>query len=206
MIVKSAIGQLKSMSDAMLIVIVHGVLAGLTGNPRFPNPLPTMAALLAALNAFTTALADAANGGTDLTLIKNDKRAELVGLMTQLAAYLTITADGDLTALVSSKFPFQKPVKTKVGQVAIPDAPVAKQGGKSGQLDASVAPVYGASSYNWALALASAPDVAVQTAQTIGGRTTFAGLSAGEDYSVTVNAVGTAGTSDWSDASTLIVI
>ena len=52
----------------------------------------------------------------------------------------------------------------------------------------------------------SAPDKSVQTQQTPGGKAQFDGLTPGEDYSVTVNAVGAAGTSDWSDAATLIVI
>lgn len=206
MVVKAAIGTLKSMSDAQLIVTVQNVIAGVTDNPKYPTPLPTPAALTTALNAFTVALADAANGGTELTAIKNAKRTELVSLMTQLAAYITVTANGDLPTLLSSNFPIQKPSRTPVGPVAAPGSPTLKQGGVSGTMIASVSPVFGASTYNWSLALASAPDKSVQTAQTVGGRVTFDGVTAGEDYSVSVNAVGAAGTSDWSDASTLIVI
>lgn len=205
MIVKAAIGTLKSISDAQLIVTVQNVIAGVTDNDRYPTPLPTMAVMAAALNAFTAAVADAANGGTEYTAIKNAKRNELVSLMTQLAAYVTVAAKGDLAALLSSKYPIQKPVRRPVGPIGAPLTPALKQGGNSGTMIASVPPVFGASSYNWALALASAPDKPLQTTQTVGGRVQFDGLTPGEDYSVTANAVGAAGTGDWSDSRTFIV-
>jgi hypothetical protein len=66
--------------------------------------------------------------------------------------------------------------------------------------------IYGASSYNWRVALASAPNTYVQNAQTIGGRVTFDGLTPGDLYNVDVNAVGAAGPSNWSVAGQLRVI
>lgn len=206
MVVKAAIGFLNSDTDAQLIVDVQSAVTGLTGNASFPTPTPTLTAITTALTAFQVALADAANGGRELTSIKNAKRAELVSLMRQLASYVTVTANGDMTKLLSSGFVYQKPNRSTIGQLPAPSAPTLKQGGTTGQLQASVPPLYGASSYNWSVALASAPDKSVQTAQTSGGRVTFDGLTPGEDYSVSANAVGAAGTSDWSDASTLIVI
>ena len=76
-----------------------------TGNLFFLNPLPTLEVITTALNAFTVALADAANGETDLTHFKNMKRAELVSLMTQLAAYITITTNGNVGALALEQVP-----------------------------------------------------------------------------------------------------
>ena len=73
-------------------------------------------------------------------------------------------------------------------------------------LPGSTTPIYGASSYNWRLALASAPTTYVQTAQKIGGRATFDGLTPGELYKVDCNAVGAAGPSNWSVAGQLRVI
>ncbi len=80
------------------------------------------------------------------------------------------------------------------------------QGSKSGAIAAAPAPVYGAGSYNWRLALASAPTVYVQTAQKTGARVTFEGLTPGETYNVEVSAVGSNGPSDWSDDGTMRVI
>ena len=46
----------------------------------------------------------------------------------------------------------------------------------------------------------------MKTAQTTGARAEFTGLTPGQTYVVFLNAVGTAGTSDWSDGGTLMVV
>jgi predicted phage tail protein len=56
------------------------------------------------------------------------------------------------------------------------------------------------------VALASVPTVYVQTAQTTAARNTFSGLAPGQVYAVEVNAVGSAGASNWSNAADLMVI
>jgi hypothetical protein len=66
--------------------------------------------------------------------------------------------------------------------------------------------IYGASCYNWVLAVESALETAVQTGPTTAARTSFAGLTPGKVYVVSVNAVGAAGMSDWSDLGSLMVI
>lgn len=206
MVVKAAIGFLNEVSDDRLIGDVQNAITGLTDNPNFPSPKPTLAALTTALGAFTTALAEAVNGGRVLVAAKNARRAELVSLMRQLASYITVTSDGDMEVLLSSGFPHQKPVRTRVGELPTPSAPTLRRGTLSGQLNASVLPVYGAGSYNWRIALASKPGTFEQTAQTIGGRHSFKGLTPGQNYNVEVNAVGSVGPSDWSDVSTAMVV
>jgi hypothetical protein len=206
MIVKAAIGFLTQAGDDRLIGDVQGAINGLTDNPNFPTPAPTLKTVTTALTAFIDAVAAAVNGGRVETAAKKARRAELVSLMRQLAAYVTLTADGDLEKLLSSGFPYQKPDRTRVGILPAPTAPTLRFGGKSGQLDATVSPIYGAGSYNWRVALASSPTTFVQTAQTVGGRYSFQGLTPGQAYSVEVNAVGAAGPGDWSDASTAIVV
>jgi hypothetical protein len=80
------------------------------------------------------------------------------------------------------------------------------QASLTGSLRAVISPVRGAYAYNWRVALASAPTVYVQTKQTTSGRATFQGLTPGQVYNVAANAVGSAGTSDWSDVGSLMVI
>jgi hypothetical protein len=50
-----------------------------------------------------------------------------------------------------SGIPAQKPTKEPVGPVATPVAPVLSLGDHSGELDASVTPVFGAVLYSWRL-------------------------------------------------------
>ena len=46
----------------------------------------------------------------------------------------------------------------------------------------------------------------VQTAQTTGARALFSGLTPGQIYVISLNAVGAAGVSGWSDYGTLMVV
>jgi hypothetical protein len=206
MIVKAATGFLTASSDERLIAEVQAAIIGLTDNPNFATPMPTVKSVKDAVGAFITAVAEAVNGGRGLTATKNARRAELVSLMRQLASYITVTSNGDLTVLLSSGFPYQKPERTRVGFLPAPASPTLKLGAKSGQLDASISPVYGAGSYNWRIALASAPTAFVQTAQTTGGRYAFKGLTPGQTYNVEVNGVGALGPGDWSMAATAMVV
>ena len=68
-----------------------------------------------------------------------------------------------------------------------------------------VNPVFGASLYTWQLT-PSTPGGAVVTVQTTAARNTFTELTPGVTCSATVNAIGTAGPSDWSNPASLMVI
>jgi hypothetical protein len=115
-------------------------------------------------------------------------------------------SNGDLTVLLASGFIIQKPQHFPFGELPAPGAPALALGTHSGELEASVAPVYGAVTYNWQVAAASAPTVILQTGETTAASTSFADLASGVVHVVTVNAVGTAGTSDWSQPSSQMVI
>ena len=178
----------------------------MTNNPKYPTPSPALAVVQTAFDSYKVAAADAVQGGKQNTAIRDARRGELVSLLRQLASYVSATANGDLEALMSSGFPIQKPSRTPIGPLPAPEAPVLSQGPMTGNLVAVAPPVYGASSYNWSIALASAPDTDVQTAQTTGARASFIGLIAGQIYLVSLNAVGAAGISDWSDSGSMMVV
>lgn len=76
----------------------------------------------------------------------------------------------------------------------------------TGSITARARKVNGAYTYNWRVALASAPTVYLRTAQTTGARATFEGLTAGQTYIVELNAIGTAGASDWSGAASIMAV
>ncbi len=78
-------------------------------------------------------------------------------------------------------------------------------GARSGELDASVDPVFGASTYNWKLT-SNSPGSVPLTAQNTASYFTFSGLTPGVIYSVTVNAVGAAGPSDWSQSASQMAV
>jgi hypothetical protein len=203
--VKPAIGFLTKDGEAPFTDKVTTILEWMKNNPKYPTPSPTLAVVQTAFDAYKVATADAAQGGKENTAIRNARRAELVSLLRQLANYVSATANGDMEALLSSGFPPQKDVRTPIGPLPAPNAPVVSQGPVTGSATAVTTPVYGAFTYNWRLALASAPTVYVQTKQSTGARFTFEGLTPGQVYNVELNAVGAAGISNWSDDGSLMV-
>lgn len=199
MVVKPSISFLKNESDAKLITTVNGIIAAMTGNTHYATPAPTLAAVTTALNEFTTAVADAIDGGKTLTAIKNDKREALAALLRQLASYIQVACNEDMAVLLSSGFPVQKPQRQPIGVLAAPRDLTVTFGARSGELRAVAAPVFGAAIYNWQVSTAANPNVVLQTSQTTGANNTFTSLTPGVVYQVTVNVVGSAGPSNWAD-------
>ena len=110
-----------------------------------------------------------------------------------------------MAKLLSSGFPVQKPDRSKASVPATPVAPRVPQG-LTGEAISATKRVDFTYIYNWRVALASKPDEFVQHVQSTGARTEFEGLTPGQTYLFQCNAVGTAGTSNWSNAGSLMVI
>ena len=206
MVVKPAIGFVNADSDAQLVTDAETIVTSLTDNPIYPTPSPALAGVTTAINDFSTAIANAANGGRDLTAIKNAKRAALGALLRELAAYVSVACKGNMPDLLSSGFPIQKPNRTPVGVLPAPATPVLSLGSRTGELVASTPPIPNGYTYNWRVALVSAPTHYVQREQTTAASDVFEDLTPGQIYLVDVNVVGSAGPSDWSDAAQLMVV
>ena len=178
----------------------------MTGNAHYPSPTPTLPALTTAKDDFATALANAADGGKEMTAIKIAKRAVLAGMLRQLSLYVTMTCKNDRAIVISSGFPTWKHERTPVGILPAPETPILSHGERTGDLVASTVPVPNGAIYNWRVALPGAtPDIKVRV-QTTAASTTFANLTPGQIYLVDVNVVGSAGPSDYSDSAQLMVV
>ena len=205
-IVKPSISWLTSDSNALLINDTGVVLVAVAANVDiYKSPTPPLADVQTALDNFSDGVAAAADGGKSAIAKRNNLRLILVGLMRQLANYVASACNGDMTNLLLSGFPTQKSVRQPVGVLPPPSNVTLTQGDRSGEVVAKANPVFGASLYTWTLTPAT-PGGAVQTAQTTAARDTFTGLTPGATYSITVNAIGTAGASDWSNPASLMVV
>ena len=183
-----------------LVTDTQTLLQALADNVAiYASPSPTLPVVTASLNKFINAIAASADGGAALTAAKNAARAELVALLRLLATYVHVACKGNLENLLLSGFPTQKPNRVPIGVLPPPSNVTVNLGARTGELDSKANPVTGAAIYNWRLT-ASSQGAPVQTAQTTAASTTFSGLTPGMVYSVEVNAVGSAGPSDWSDA------
>jgi hypothetical protein len=196
MIVKPTVSFLNRQPDATLFVSVNTILLSMTGNADYPAPSPSLPVVQTALDEFNSAVTDAADGGKSLTARKNSKRKALVLLVRALACYVQAACNGDYTILLSSGFPTHKP-RSPIGVLPAPAMLKLSLGFLSGELDGSVAPVFGALMYNWRLTTAAQPDVVVQAKQTSAANVTFSGLTPGVIYKLQANALGTAGPGPW---------
>jgi hypothetical protein len=206
MIVKPAINWLTKDSDTMLLNDTNVVLLGMGDNVAiYPTPSPNLLAIAEAMGDFQSAVAAAADGGPSATSNKNNKRFILVGYLRQLASYVGVACQGDMTKLLLSGFPIQKPVRTPVGMLPAPQGLIVTHGMLTGTLNAKVNPVFGAATYNW-MWTANTPNAVPVTGQSTAASFIITGLTPGVTYTVMCNAVGAAGPSNWSQSAPIMAI
>jgi hypothetical protein len=206
MVVKPSISWLNKDSDSELINDITVVILGVGGNPAiYDKPSPDILTVQTALDNFVNGVAATADGGPSATSKKNNLRLILVGLARQLASYVQVACKGDMTNLLLSGFPVQKPTRTPVGVLPAPANPTLVHGVRSGELDAGVDPVFGASIYNWKLS-SNAPGSPALMGQSTASSYTFTGLTPGASYSVTCSVTGAAGPGDWSNPAAQIAV
>lgn len=206
MITKVSTAFLNRSSNADLLVAAETILAALKGNPNYLSPVPALADVQTAHDAFAAAIVAAAGGGVVATSTKNDRRDDLTALLRTLAVYVQLHCNDDLTTLLTSGFPIQKPQRQPVGPVATPANLSVGPGAVSGELNVKFPRVFGASIYNWRISTAATPTVWENRGQTTAASTSLDGLTPGVVYLVQANAVGTAGPSDWSNPASQMAL
>lgn len=94
--------------DGDLVNDGYRVVDHMTDNSHFPTPNPTVALLKQATQEYQQALYDAAGRDQKLVAIKDNRRAVLRSMLTQMAEYVNSVADGDREKLLSSGFKLAK--------------------------------------------------------------------------------------------------
>jgi len=189
-------------SDSGLLEVATAVHLKIYGNPLYPDPPVTAAALKTAIDDFSAAIAAANLGGPEATADKNHKREILIGLLRQLAGYVQGLHNNNLADLLSSGF---DAVSTNNSPSPL-IAPSIKAilNGMSTQLILRLTAVPNAKCYEVRYALIS-PGGAPGPYQTGGLHTNSRNiaindLTPGGNYQFQVRAVGgSTGYSDWSD-------
>ena len=203
---KPAISYIAHSSDQGLIVAGGRVLASMTGNPAYPNPVPSLAVLSAARDGFIVAVN--ANDRGKLAIAARDKaRKPYEAVLRELSMYVAQHCRGDLVTLLSSGYPAQRG-RGPAGQIAPPTPGNlrVRQGPFSGQLIGHCKRIDGAALYQWRYATAAAPTVFTVTDTSSRARVTLDGLAPGTQYLVQVRACGKRGSSDWSDAVVVFAV
>jgi hypothetical protein len=133
MIVKPSISFITTDGDTLFINDVGVVILGITNNATiYDKPVPGIPVIQSALDDFSASVKAVADGGRSATSKKSNLRLVLADLMRQLAAYVTVACKGDMTNLILSGFPPQKPTRTPVGPLPAPQGLIAKHGMLSG--------------------------------------------------------------------------
>jgi hypothetical protein len=104
----------KQMTDNDLIGFGYDVKDGIKGNPVFTEPPVALGNLEKVLPEYQGAITNARGGDEEMRFVRNAKKAEVIALLTELAAYVTAICNGDPAKLVSSGFQLRKPRGTKV--------------------------------------------------------------------------------------------
>ncbi|MGH2564476.1 MAG: hypothetical protein ACRDE5_08185, partial [Ginsengibacter sp.] len=134
------------MPDATLETKSYQILTGMTDNPNFPTPVPSLTVIGGAVEDFFTALSNCAEGDRLKIAIKNQKRAALIDVLHQLAFYVLLTANGDEAIAMSSGFSIAKN-PSPAPPIEKPVAPILESGINPGEMVSRGTALAGAVTY-----------------------------------------------------------
>jgi hypothetical protein len=159
------------------------------GNPAFPSPVPPLADVKAALDAYQAALIDAVTKDKVKVIAKKEARQALETVLLQLGYCVQYLANGNDTVLASSGFDLSKqPEPVMLEQ---PGMVTVSSGITAGELVARMKKVRGAYSYLHQITPDPyTPDSVWESAPTLASSNTFSDLMTGKKYWFRVGAVG----------------
>ena len=175
--------------------------AAITGNPNFPTPNPTAAALTAGADSLETAYNEAQAArlvSKTKTGVQDEQDALADQLVNQLASYVDNASDGDAEKIASAGFAVRA-TPSPVGELPAPTDLQVLPSEHAGSAEVSWQSVRGARAYvierateapslNWAV-------IGTSTR----GKASLNTMASGSKYWFRVAAVGAAGQSAWSD-------
>jgi len=201
---KVAINFVTKSSDKALVTESGRIVEMMTGNPVYPAPFPALDVVVAARDAYVSAVNGLDRGSASIAL-RNQTRTVLRQVLRDLALYVQHASEGDKVKLLSSGFPVQAPRKRgSVGLLAPPEDVRMRRTRSSNQLVALCKAVPGATSYQWRYATAQAPTVWTTPDPVTAARFVLENAVPGTQYIVQVRVLGTSGGSDWSDSATMM--
>ena len=187
---RKVIKSFKQYADANLLTFSQNVSVSMANAvAQFPTPTPPLADINAAMGSYAELLQTSANRDKVQVALKNESKQNLLYLLSQLADYVNLTAQGNEAVLTMSGFELNR-----VPEPVTLTAPTRLQlldGGNSGELVLKFKSVAGASSYlfqyttDTTLADNSWVSIAATTTSY-----TFSGLTKGSTYYCRAVAVG----------------
>jgi hypothetical protein len=98
------VSNYKNLGDSETITFGYRVVQKTENNPNFPDAPAALAAAKKLLPELQSAVSNAKGRDMEAVALKNNKKAELIALLTELATYVSVTCKGDRLKLLSSGF------------------------------------------------------------------------------------------------------
>lgn len=176
------------LRDADLIPLAEQVVTRMTNNPSFTDPVVALADVSTAGDEFSKAFQKAQYGTPTDTLFKNEKRAQLEGLLNQLATYVNMKAKNNPVALSSTGFEL---AKERIALGPLPQPENLRLIPLSRGIKISVKALKGAASYSIEYTETPVTDQSVwKFAVSKTASTLIDGLTSGREYAFKVCGIG----------------
>jgi hypothetical protein len=187
---------------ATLILFARGLVKALTGNPNFPSPTPSLAALTTSIDDLEAAETAAQARTKGAVTTRNEKRAALVLQLHDLRGYVQSVANASpdhSASIIESAGLSVRPTVVRKPRVF-----AAKPGAVSGAVNLFTVRAAPRASYEWQYSIDGGKTWIVASA-TLKSKTTIAGLTPGSTVSFRSRAVTKAGEGDWTQPASLVV-
>jgi hypothetical protein len=143
---RKVVKYFKEWADAKLLTFARHVVASVAAaEESFPNPTPALATISAEIDNYVNLLQLSANEGKVSIALKNKSKQILLQMLSQLADYVNMTAQGNEVVLTKSGYDLSKipePIIMKA-----PEGLVVRDGSNNGELVLKFKRVKGALSY-----------------------------------------------------------
>jgi hypothetical protein len=185
-----------------LISLARAIVDGMTDNPHFHAPNPSLPEVTAAIDSLEAAQAAAYSRTRGATAGRNDRKRALQGVLSQLKAYVQKMANANPEASASL-------IESALFRVAR-WAPhyrqefTARDGAVSGEVRLTAKSAAKLAAYDWQISTDAGTSWS-EWAITLKASTTVTGLKAGETVLFRYRAVTYAGMGDWSEAMAFVV-
>ena len=185
-----------------LAAFAIGIVKAMTNSPLFPSPVPTLAAVTAAINDLTAAEPAAQSRVKGAVTTRNEKSTVLVSLLLQLKAYVQAQADANVENGASIIESAGLGVRKATGRK--PRVFEALPGAVSGSVKLLAQSAGSRSSYEWGYSL-DGGKTWVSAQITLQAKATITGLTPGAMVQFRYRPVTKAGQGDWSQTVVLLV-
>ncbi len=197
----------KDQKDVQLMQTAEQILTKMSQETiLFPEPIPGLSVLEAALSSFRDSATEAAYRDMRAILVRKEKRKELAYVLRELGKYVDTVANNDDTVVLASGFSVRKPNSSFSGPAPKAQGPIAETDHiGSGRITLKTNPWAGARMYNFQFRIKGSED---EWRSQLSSKSTclIEGLETFKEYEFRATYVGIDPTPNFSDITSSYVL